>query len=69
MAVKIQYDFFEKEEETELKALQEAFDEVRKSTDKVRKGLFARHNELAKMYVDLHNRMEIIEKNICKGTV
>jgi hypothetical protein len=38
---------------------------TKNSSDKVRKSLFARHNELAKMYVDLHNRLDIIERNIC----
>lgn len=37
-----------------------------RSSEKVRKGLFARHGELAKMYLDLHNRFEVIEKNLCK---
>ena len=39
------------------------------SADKVRKSLFARNGELAKMYLDLHSRLEIIEKNICQGKV
>ena len=37
------------------------------SNEKVRKGLFARHGELAKMYMDIHNRLDILERNICKG--
>jgi hypothetical protein len=36
------------------------------SSDKVRKGLFARHGELAKMYMDIHSRLEVIERNICQ---
>ena len=40
---------------------------TQKSADKVRKGLFARHGELAKMYLDLHQRLEVIERNICNG--
>jgi len=66
MALKIQYDLFENQSDSELKAFQDALAEVKLSSDKVRKGLFARHNELAKMYVELHNRMEIIERNLCK---
>ncbi len=42
-------------------------DNVKKQNDKVRKALFARHGELAKKYVELHSRMEIIEKGICKN--
>ena len=31
---------------------------VKESSDNVRRGLFARHNELAKMYMDLHKKYE-----------
>ena len=65
MRLQIQYNFFETKEEAELAELRKYVSEVRSSNDKVRKGLFARHNELCKMYVDLHNRIEIIERNIC----
>lgn len=37
-----------------------------KSSEKVRKGLFARHGELAKMYLDINSRLEVIERHICK---
>lgn len=37
------------------------------SADNVRKALFARHGELAKMYLDLHQRLETIERFICHG--
>lgn len=40
---------------------------TKQSSDKVRKALFARHGELAKMYLDLHARLEIIERNICNS--
>lgn len=42
-------------------------DQLKESTEKVRKSLFARHAELAKKYVELHARMEIIERNICQS--
>lgn len=60
----LQYDLFEAfpSEVEELKAELKA---VRESSDKVRKGLFARHNELAKLYLDAHQRLEILERNIC----
>ena len=38
-----------------------------RSSDKVRKALFARHGELAKMYLEIHSRLEVIERNICHG--
>lgn len=61
----IQYDLFE-EKPTEVDELRIELAAVRLSSDKVRKGLFARNNELAKLYCDLHNRLEIIERNICQ---
>jgi len=60
-----QLDFF-LGEKSELEYLKDDFKEVRQSNDKVRKSLFARHAELARMYLDLVQRMEIIERNICK---
>ena len=38
-----------------------------RSSDKVRKALVARHGELAKMYLEIHSRLEVIERNICHG--
>jgi hypothetical protein len=42
---------------------------VKESNDKVRKSMFARHGELAKKYAELHDRLQILERNICHGTV
>lgn len=40
---------------------------VKESNDKVRKSMFARHGELARKYMELHERLQILEKNICLG--
>lgn len=61
----IQLDFFEQDES---KLLQSEIAKVREMTDKVRKGLFARHNELAKMFVELDSRLNVIEMFICRGS-
>ena len=61
-----QLDFF-LGEKSELEYLKEDFQEVRQSSEKVRRSLFARHAELSRMYLELVQRMEIIERNICKG--
>lgn len=61
----IQMDLFEKTSDTDF--LMHEIDKVKESGDKVRKSLFSRHAELAKRYVELHNRLEIIERNICRG--
>jgi hypothetical protein len=62
----IQLDFFA-EGKTDMDYLREELEQVRSSSDRVRKSLFARHGELAKSYLELHERLQIIEKNICKG--
>jgi hypothetical protein len=54
-------------EESEIKALQDRIELVKESNDKVRRGLFARHGELAKMYLELKNDLEIIKQNLCKS--
>lgn len=67
----IQLDFFQAEEKDNreiLRELQETKELARltaESAGKVRRGIFARHGELAKMYLDLAQRLEIIERNIC----
>lgn len=60
----IQLDFFHEYSEAEITQMQ--VKELKKSQDKMRKALFARHGELAKCYCNLQARMEIIERNICK---
>lgn len=63
----IQLDFLQPLSEIEV--LREEIKQVRASNDKVRKGLFARHGELAKLYMETKTRLDILEMNICKGTV
>jgi hypothetical protein len=62
----IQLDFFH--EKTEIELFQEEISLLKKSQDKLRKALFARHGELAKNYLDLKERLEIIERNICHNS-
>lgn len=61
----IQLDFFQIDAE-DVEYLKRKIEETKESSDKVRKGLFARHNELAKMYVELSERVQVMERNICK---
>lgn len=61
----LQLDFFyDKETLLEIEIRK-----VKESSDKVRKGIFARHNELAKMYVDLDQRLRVVESGICRSNV
>lgn len=63
-----QLEFFV-DEPSELDLIKCHVKEVRESNDKVRKSMFARHGELARKYAELHERMEILERNICRGEV
>lgn len=63
-----QLDFFQAEL-TDIECLRIDVKDVKESGDKVRKSLFARHGELARKYIELHERMQILERNICLGTV
>lgn len=60
----IQLEFFEEETTTLLKR---EIQRLKESNDKTRKALFARHGELAKNYLDILHRLEIIERNICQN--
>lgn len=63
----VQFDFFKSEEESELEALGKRVEAIGVSSNKVRKSLYARNNELEKRCLELETRLEIIEKNICRG--
>lgn len=58
-----QLDFFKTEEEQ----MWEEIEKVRKSSDKVRKGIYARHAELAKMYMELQNEFQNLKRAMCRG--
>jgi hypothetical protein len=60
----IQLDFFQ--EKTEVELLRDEVRGLSESNTKVRKSLFARHGELAKLYLDLLSRMEVIERHLCQ---
>ena len=64
-----QLDFFKSEEESEIDSLRDRIDSVKESNDKVRKKLFSENGKLTKRILDLEEKMNIIEKNLCKGNV
>lgn len=64
MALHLQYELFETKSQDEIYL--EQIEEIRESCHKVRKGIFAKHGELAKLYMDLSYRLSILEKHICK---
>jgi len=46
------------DENDELSLLKREVDEMRRSYEASRKGLFARHNELARLYLELKEQVE-----------
>ena len=65
MSTVVQYDFFKSKELSEIEALKEYCDEIKESCNKVRKGIYAKHGELNKKYIELEARLNLLEKNIC----
>lgn len=62
----IQYDFFEDPRDSEISALRKQVTEVKASSDKVRKAMFARNGELTKRILEVEYRLEAIERGICQ---
>jgi hypothetical protein len=65
--VHFQLDFFKTDEQCEIDGLRMEIAALKTSQDKQRRALFARNGEITKIVHDIAGRMEIIEKNICKG--
>jgi hypothetical protein len=65
----IQLDFFKSDEECEIEQLKKTIDAVKTSADKVRKGTYARINELNKNYLNIEERLAFLEKYICEKKV
>ena len=61
----IQMDFFKTPIECEMDALRLQLIAVKTSSDKVRRSLYARNNELEKRILDLEARLAILERYIC----
>jgi hypothetical protein len=60
----IRLDFFE---ETDMSVLKAEVAQVRDSCNRVRRKQFAEIGELRRMMIELTQRLEIIERNICNG--
>jgi hypothetical protein len=63
MTAMVQYDFFSSKEETFIRIA----DDLKRSSDKVRRGTYAQINVQAKRIQDLEYRLEILEHNLCKS--
>ncbi len=62
-----QLDFFLDTEESRLASIEFDIEETRKSLHKVRRGTYARLNELESLVKDICDRQRIIERNICNA--
>jgi len=62
----VQFDLFDTPAESELQELRRLTKDAQDTSVKVRKALFARHGEMQKRIAELEERLEIIERNICK---
>jgi|BogFormECP04_OM1_1039644.scaffolds.fasta_scaffold09511_1 hypothetical protein len=67
MSVLVQLDFFKTKEQCEIDTLRIELQAVKVSSDKVRKKLFAENGKLVKATVELRDRLDILERNICQG--
>ena len=56
----LQLELFE--EYTELDILKKELAEVRLRNENVRKGIFARHNELAKLFIELSEKVDKLSR-------
>lgn len=63
----VQYDFFLTPQESETEMMIHEIDSIKISTTKVRKALFARNGELQRKMLELEERLNVIERGICRG--
>lgn len=68
MAIIYQLDLFESPHTTELKAVERIVVALKESQDKVRKGTYARLNEQGKDIKMVIERLDLLERHICKGS-
>lgn len=62
----LQLDFWMSEDACEMRQLRQDVDKYRISSDKVRRGVFSRVNEIGANIEDVSRRLEIIERFICR---
>ena len=62
----VQLDLFDNEPKSQAQIAIEMAKEAKESGDKVRKGLFAKCNELGKSCGELERRLSLLERHICQ---
>ena len=61
----IQLDLFKTFEQSQIDSLRLEMHTVKQSSEKVRKGLYARNGELTKRMLELEDRLNHIERGLC----
>ncbi len=59
-----QLEFFR---EDDIIVLRREIEKLKASNERMRKALFAKHGDLSKNYLDLLERITILERNICNA--
>ena len=65
----VQLDFFKSDEQYEIDQLRCDVNKIKTSSDNVRKGTYARINEITKEVNELKIRLQILEKFICENKI
>ena len=60
-----QLDFFETKSDIDF--IRDDVKGVKESSDKVRKSMFAKHTALERRYCELSNRLDLLERHICRA--
>ena len=55
-------------DKSEMDLLRERVEKVQKSSDNVRRGIYARHAELAKMYMEVKHELDTLKEAICRAS-
>ena len=66
MVKAIQFDLFK---DPEICRLEAEIAEAKASTDRVRKGMYARLNKLEKLCNEISEENEFLKRQICRGTI
>lgn len=61
----VQLDIFEP---SEFELIKQEMKKVKETSENVRKGIFARHNELAKMFLEQKQKVDYLEELIKRNT-
>ena len=65
--MQLQFKLDEKSDfDLKLELLEQKLDAVKTSSDKVRRGLFARHGDLSKCYIEALSRIEELEGEVAR---